>query len=569
MMGDATMKIALAQINPTIGDFSTNVSLIGRFADQAIDLGCHLVVFPELAVSGYPPRDLLEKPEFLAANQVALEQIITNVRDIGIILGTIIEAPHNKGKSLFNGAVLCHNGRLIGESHKRLLPSYDVFDERRYFEPGSTFFPIGFRGAKIGLTICEDAWNDEDFFQKRMYDIDPVARLVKGGADLIVNISASPYHLGKGSVRHRMLASLARKHRLPLVFVNQVGGNDDVVFDGISSGFAPDGRLVSRARDFESDLVVFDTESSFEDQAESTWIHPISGYGEASVLKALVLGTRDYVTKCGFSKVVIGLSGGIDSAVTAAVAVKALGSDNVAAVFMPSPYTSADNFEDTALLSANLGIDYRVIPIDGMFQAFLDQLMPAFDAGAPTVAEQNIQARIRGTILMALSNSSGALVLSTGNKSELAVGYCTLYGDMNGGLSVISDVPKTLVYELARIINRDRELIPNRILDKAPSAELKPDQTDQDDLPDYGVLDAILKGYIEAFKSPDELTADGFDRDVVTSVIRRVDMNEYKRHQAAPGIKVTSKAFGYGRRYPIAQRFRRGAEDGAGHNGGG
>ncbi len=557
------MKIALAQINPTIGDFSANVDLIGRFTDRARDLGCELVVFPELSVSGYPPRDLLEKPEFVAANQAALERIITNVRDIGIILGTIIDNPRNKGKSLFNGAVLYHDGRLIGESHKCLLPSYDVFDERRYFEPGDLFSPIGFRGMRIGLTICEDVWNDEDFFQKRMYDIDPVARIVDGGADLIINISASPYHLGKGAVRHRMLASLARKHRLPLAFVNQVGGNDDVVFDGISSGFAPDGHLVSRARDFEPDLVMFDTESSSDLQTVSPWIHPISGSGEESVLKALVLGTRDYVTKCGFSKVVIGLSGGIDSAVTAAVAVKALGSENVAGVFMPSPYTSTDNFEDTALLSDRLGIDYRVIPIDGMFQAFLDPLMPAFDAGAPTVAEQNIQARIRGTILMALSNSSGALVLSTGNKSELAVGYCTLYGDMNGGLSVISDVPKTLVYDLARVINRDRELIPNRILEKAPSAELKPDQSDQDDLPDYEVLDAILKGYIEAFKSPDELTADGFDRDIVTGVIRRVDMNEYKRHQSAPGIKVTSKAFGYGRRYPIAQRFRRGGDDGA------
>lgn len=545
------MKIALAQINPTIGDFSGNTEKIICFADKALARGCELVVFSELAISGYPPRDLLEKPDFVRVNRSCLKRLVDTIQGIGVVVGTLLENPREEGKTLFNGAVLFEGGRVIGESAKRLLPTYDVFDERRYFEPGDTFSPVVYRGRKIGLTICEDAWNDKDFFRKRMYDLDPVALIAEAGADLLINISASPYHLGKRDFRHRMLSAQARKHCLPLVFVNQAGGNDDVVFDGISSGFAPDGGLAVQARDFEEDLVVWDLNAPAQEE-----MHTVSAPGVESVLRALVIGTRDYVTKCGFSKVVIGLSGGIDSAVTAAVAVEALGPENVSTVFMPSPYTSRENFEDTEALARSLGVDYQVIPINDMFRAFLNHLVPGFDPRAPTVTEQNIQARIRGTILMALSNRSGALVLSTGNKSELAVGYCTLYGDMNGGLAVISDVPKTLVYEVARLVNRNREVIPDRILEKAPSAELKPDQTDQDDLPDYHVLDAILKGYIEDFKGPDELAIEGFDPQVVQEVLRRVDLNEYKRHQAAPGIKITSKAFGYGRRYPIAQRYR-------------
>lgn len=550
------MKIALAQINPTIGDFSGNADKIVRFSEKACSLGCDLVVFSELVLSGYPPRDLLEKPDFIRANRKCLDGLMQRVRGIGVVVGTLMENPLDEGKSLFNGAVLFEDGRLVGECCKRLLPTYDVFDERRYFEPGKSFLPIAYRGRQIGLTICEDAWNDKDFFKKRMYDLDPIALIAEAGADLLVNISASPYHRGKADLRNRMLAAQARKHALPLIFVNQVGGNDGVVFDGTSSVFTADGALALRAADFEEDIVVWDLDASAQSDEDAALRRSVADPGVAPVVKALVTGTRDYVGKCGFSKVVIGLSGGIDSAVTAAVAVEALGPANVATVFMPSHYTSKDNFEDTAALAANLGVDYRVLPINDMFQAFLGHLVPDFDPDDPTVTEQNIQARIRGTILMALSNSSGALVLSTGNKSEMAVGYCTLYGDMSGGLSVISDVPKTMVYEVARFFNRDREVIPRRILEKKPSAELRPEQTDQDDLPDYETLDAILKGYIEELKGPEELIAEGFDPQVVREVIRRVDLNEYKRHQAAPGIKVTSKAFGYGRRYPIAQGYR-------------
>ncbi|MFZ7128279.1 MAG: NAD+ synthase [Desulfobacterales bacterium] len=550
------MRIALAQINPTIGDFPGNRRRIAELSERARGLGCDVVIFPELAVSGYPPRDLLEKPDFLRANRRSLDRLIDGIQGIGVVVGTLLDNPQDGGKPVFNGAVLFEEGKWIGEAAKRLLPTYDVFDERRYFQPGTDVTPIPYKGYRLGLTICEDAWNDKDFFKRRMYDLDPVALLVEAGADLIINISASPYHLGKREFRDRMLSSLARKHGVPVIFVNQTGGNDDVVFDGISGVYGPDGGMIVRASDFEEDFLVCDISGGCADVPSGDRLHPVSETGAASVLKALVTGTRDYVAKCGFSKVVIGLSGGIDSALTTAVAVRALGNDNVSTVFMPSPYTSRDNFEDTRRLAENLKVGYRIIPIEEMFQAFLHHLVPDFDPLAPSVTEQNIQARIRGVILMAISNRTGAMVLSTGNKSELAVGYCTLYGDMSGGLAVISDVPKTMVYELSRLINRNGDIIPSRIIDKPPSAELKPNQTDQDDLPEYPVLDAILKGYIEEFKGPDELSRDGFDPLVVREVIRRVDLNEYKRHQAAPGIKVTSKAFGYGRRFPIAQGYR-------------
>ncbi len=407
----------------------------------------------------------------------------------------------------------------------------------------------------MGLTICEDAWNDPDTFAQRIYAEDPVERLASQDADLLVNISASPFHIGKRDFRHRMLAALARKYAFPVVHVNQVGGNDSLVFDGTSAGFDTSGTLVARCRDFEEDLVVMDVAKT-PATASKGQIHPVAVSDPESVLAALVLGTRDYVHKCGFKQAVIGLSGGIDSALTAAVAARALGAENVTTVFMPSGYTSGDNYLDTAQLARNLGVVYRTIPIDNIFTAFVTHLSPNFDPAAPGVTEQNIQARIRGTLLMGLSNQSGGLVLSTGNKSELAVGYCTLYGDMNGGLAVISDVPKTLVYEVCAFLNRDREIIPGRILEKAPSAELKPDQTDQDDLPDYAVLDAVLKGMVEEFKGADTLIQEGHDPVAVRDIFRRVEVNEYKRHQAAPGIKVTSKAFGSGRRYPIAKVFR-------------
>lgn len=546
------MKIGLAQVNPTIGDFAANTAAMVRLAAAARERACDLVIFPELALSGYPPRDLLEKEDFVAANLEALAHLQRCVAGIGVITGFVDRNPGDGGKPLFNAAVLFEDGRELHRCHKRLLPTYDVFDESRYFEPGGACTVCDYKGRRLGITICEDVWNDPDFFGRRNYPRDPVAAMAAAGADLIVNVSASPFHVGKRDFRLRMLAALARKHRLAVAHVNQVGGNDGLVFDGISAAFASDGSLVARGADFREDLVVWDTEAP-AGEAER---HPMAPDDTASVLKALETGTRDYVRKCGFRQVVIGLSGGIDSAVTAAVAVRALGADNVRGVFMPSVYTSADNFDDTARLAANLGIPCEVIPIDPMFRTFLPPLAPQFDPAAPGIMEQNIQARIRGTILMAISNRDGALVLSTGNKSELAVGYCTLYGDMNGGLAVISDVPKTMVYELAAAINAGGEVIPERVIRKAPSAELAPNQADEDDLPPYPVLDAILKGLVEEAQSAAQLAAQGFDAAVVQDVAARVARNEYKRHQMAPGIKVTSKAFGVGRRFPIAQRFR-------------
>jgi NAD+ synthetase len=552
---DGGMKIALAQINPTVGDFSGNAAKMIAFADQARKTGCDLVVFPELATCGYPPGDLLERPAFIDANLACLDYLVDKIRDIGVVAGYVDHNPGNDGKGLFNALALFERGQLLFRAFKRLLPTYDVFDEHRHFEPGPTCEVFDYNGSRLALTICEDAWNDPDIFAQRIYADDPVARLAAQGCDLLINISASPFHIGKRDFRHRLLAALARKYALSVVHVNQVGGNDSLVFDGTSAAFDADGVLVARCGDFVEDMVVLDTRASGT-LGDSRQIHPVAASDPESVLAALVVGTRDYVHKCGFKQAVIGSSGGIDSALTAAVAARALGPENVTTVFMPSGYTSAENFEDTARLARNLGVTYRTIPIDAIFEAFLAHLAPDFDPAAPGITEQNIQARIRGTLLMGLSNQSGALVLSTGNKSELAVGYCTLYGDMNGGLAVISDVPKTLVYEVAACFNADHEIIPRRILEKAPSAELKPDQADQDDLPDYAVLDVVLKGMVEEFKSAETLIQEGHDPRTVHDIFRRVEVNEYKRHQAAPGIKVTSKAFGPGRRYPIAKRYR-------------
>ncbi|MBT8350088.1 MAG: NAD+ synthase, partial [Deltaproteobacteria bacterium] len=436
--------------------------------------------------------------------------------------------------------------------NKCLLPTYDVFDEGRYFEPGTKAVSFPYKGYNIGLTICEDVWNDQDVIQKKAYHLNPVLLMVKDGADLIINISASPFHVGKREFRWGMLGSLAKKYNVPLIFANQVGGNDSVLFDGTSAAYNREGKMTARGKDFEEDLIVFDLDRSEPDRLN---LHAVTGSDTESILKALIMGTRDYVTKCGFKKVVVGLSGGIDSALTTYIATMALGKQNVSTVFMPSQYTSKENYEDTKKLVKTLGIKFRIIPIDGMFKEFLRYTSPSFKKSEPGIVEQNLQARIRGTILMAMSNKEGSILLSTGNKSELAVGYCTLYGDMNGGLAVISDVPKTVVYDLARFINADKEYIPSRIITKVPSAELKPDQTDQDDLPTYDILDTILKGYIEESKSVDELVKMGLAKNLVEDVISKVDRNEYKRYQAAPGLKVTSKAFGYGRRYPLAQRY--------------
>jgi NAD+ synthetase len=546
------MKIAIVQINLVIGDFKHNLSRINHYADRAKALSCDLVVFSELTVSGYPPRDLLEKEDFIDTNLACLNKLVSTISGIGVICGFVDKNSDNEGNGLFNSAVLFENGRILHKVNKRLLPTYDVFDERRYFEPGIKAGGFPYKGYKIGLTICEDIWNDKDAIQKRAYHLNPVFEMVKDGADLIINISASPFHVGKREFRWNMLGSLAKKYKVPLIFANQVGGNDSLLFDGISAAFSREGKVTVRAKDFEEDLVVFDLKATDPD---SEYLHAISSSDTESILKALIMGTRDYVTKCGFKKVVVGLSGGIDSALTTYIATMALGKDNVSTVFMPSQYTSQDNYQDTEKLVKNLGIELKTIPIDGMFKEFLKYTSPSFKKNEPGIVEQNLQARIRGTILMAMSNREGSILLSTGNKSELAVGYCTLYGDMNGGLAVISDVPKTMVYDLACFINAQKEYIPSRIITKVPSAELKPDQTDQDDLPTYDILDAILKGYIEEAKSADELVKMGLAKDLVEDTISKVDQNEYKRYQAAPGLKVTSKAFGYGRRYPLAHKY--------------
>ncbi|MGD8835334.1 MAG: NAD+ synthase [Desulfobacteraceae bacterium] len=544
------MKIALVQINPVIGDFERQHRNIIAYAERAKERGCDLVIFSEMVVCGYPPRDLLEQRAFIEANQTALESLVNTISGIGVVVGLVAANTDGVGKALLNSAVLFEDGRVLYQVNKQLLPTYDVFDEHRYFEPGQPNLPFQYKGLRLGLTICEDVWNDKDTFDKQLYAIDPVERLAKGGMDFLINIAASPFHLGKIDFRDKMLSAIAVKHQVPVAFVNQVGGNDHILFDGASAVYDSHGRVKARCADFREDLVVYDT------QADRGDIHRVSDGSVETVLNALVMGTRDYVTKCGFNKAVIGLSGGIDSALTAFIAQQALGSENVATVFMPSKYTSRHNYEDTRAQARNLGLQYDVIPIDDIFIAFLSQLVPDADSRNPGLTEQNIQARIRGTLLMGISNRDGSLVLTTGNKSELAVGYCTLYGDMNGGLAVISDVPKTLVYEICRHINREDEVIPQRIIDKPPSAELAPGQTDQDDLPPYEVMDPILEAYVERALSREEIIAEGFDPSSVAEIIRRVDQNEYKRHQAAPGLKVTPKAFGEGRRYPLAKRFR-------------
>jgi NAD+ synthase (glutamine-hydrolysing) len=543
------MKIALAQINPTIGAFDHNCHQIMAQAHAARKAGCNLVVFSELTIPGYPPRDLLDKGQFIDANLASLQGLVAELTGIGVICGYVDRNPDESGNPLLNSAVLFENGRILQTLHKQLLPTYDVFDERRHFEPGPATAPFEFRGLRIGLTICEDMWNDKDVFKKRIYGSDPVIRLARAGAELLINISASVYHVGKHNFRRHMFSTMAKKYGVPLLFCNQVGGNDSVLYDGASSVFMPDGSIAAQARDFAPDLICYDTQRRTGDQ------HPIAEDDLSSIWGALVMGTRDYLGKCGFNKALVGLSGGIDSALTLCIAVEALGSNRVDAIFMPSDYTSRDNYEDTRQLAQNLGVSYQVIPIGDIFGGFIHQLSPQFDHRRPGVTEQNIQARIRGTILMAHSNRSGALVLATGNKSELAVGYCTLYGDMCGGLAVIGDVPKTMVYRLSQDLNCRARVIPERILAKPPSAELAPDQIDQDDLPPYEVIDPIIKAYVEEARGLEEIVALGFDHQVAREVINRVDKNEYKRFQAPPVLKVTPKAFGEGRRYPLAKRF--------------
>jgi NAD+ synthase/NAD+ synthase (glutamine-hydrolysing) len=543
------VKIALGQINPTIGDFSGNSKKIIDTTRQARARGAQVVLFSELAVCGYPPRDLLEKPAFVARSRQAVEEIARAVPEITVICGFVSAAKVETGKSVMNSAAVLRDGQVQFVQSKMLLPTYDVFDELRYFAPAKSQRLFPFDGRQMAVTICEDAWNDKHFWHRRLYSVDPVEELLHSGADLVLNLSASPFHLKKRELRGKMLETIARDNKVTVVFVNQVGGNDSLVFDGSSFVIAPDGRTVARAKSFEEDLVLFDLDTLQGDMHEQ-----IAGE-EASAYAALVLGTRDYVRKCGFQKVLIGLSGGIDSALTAAIAVDAVGPENVTGVAMPSQYSSEGSVGDAKELACQLGIRFKIVPIQEIFDSYRKALTPVF-AGLPeNVAEENIQSRIRGNILMALSNKFGELVLTTGNKSELGVGYCTLYGDMVGGLAVISDVPKTLVYRLSHYVNSRRPVIPQSTLEKPPSAELRPGQLDSEALPPYDVLDNILEDYVEDYHTPEQIAAErGYDLKLVRDVIRMIERSEYKRQQAAPGIKITPKAFGFGRRFPIAQK---------------
>jgi NAD+ synthase (glutamine-hydrolysing) len=545
------MKIALAQINTTVGDFTGNIERMVKFAQLAKDRQAELVVFHELALCGYPPRDLVEKPEFIQRSEAEMERLATLLPDIPAVVGYVRRSHVQQGKAVSDAAALLHGKTIALDYAKILLAFYDVFDESRYFEPGNTVGLYGLGGQKLGVTICEDIWNDKNFWKKQLYTRDPAEEAVAAGAKILINIASSPFNSEKIQFRHDMLQNLALQHHLPLVYVNQVGGNDQLVFDGSSMAFNSRGELCARAKSFEEDLVLFDTESGAGD------LHPGPSSNIEAVCQALVLGMRDYVSKCGFKKVIVGLSGGIDSSLVATLAADALGPENVLGVSMPGPYSSPGSIRDAEELARNLKIDFRVIHMTSIFEHYLSTLDPAFEGLPRDVTEENIQARVRGNILMALSNKLGALVLSTGNKSELAVGYCTLYGDMAGGLAAIADVPKTMVYELARYLNREGERIPRASLEKPPSAELRPNQTDQDSLPPYDVLDAILKAYIEENLGAEEIAQKlSLDRELVRQTIRRVVNAEYKRQQAAPALKVTAKAFGIGRRYPIAQKFR-------------
>ena len=543
------MKIALGQINPTVGDFKRNAAKIVQYAERAREAGASLAIFPELAICGYPPRDLVEKPSFVSRNEETARKIAEATRGIAVICGLVTPAQVETGKSVMNSAALLRDGRIDFLQSKMLLPTYDVFDESRYFAPAARQELLPFCGRKLALTVCEDAWNDKHFWHKRLYSVDPVEQLLGKGGQALVNVSASPFHIGKREVRSKMLQTIATTYKVPVIFVNQVGGNDSLIFDGSSFVVRADGSVVAQAKSFEEDLVCFDPDTLQGD------IHPQVEGVEGSAYAALVLGTRDYVRKCGFSKVIIGLSGGIDSALTAVIAVDALGPENVTGVSMPGPYSSRGSIDDARALASNLGIRFEMVRITETFDAYRKALKPVFAGREEDVTEENLQARIRGSILMALSNKFGALVLSTGNKSELGVGYCTLYGDMVGGLAVISDVPKTMVYRLAEHVNAQRPVIPRSTLEKPPSAELRPDQTDQDTLPPYEVLDTIVEDYVESYKTPEQIAeAHGYDLALVRAVIRMVERSEYKRQQAAPGLKITEKAFGVGRRFPIAQR---------------
>ncbi len=539
------MKVALVQTNPTIGAFERNLRQVLHWVGEARQAGCDLVVFPELTLCGYPPQDLLERPSFLEAHDRALVELIKHLEGITCIIG----APERRlgpGKPLYNSALVLEQDKIACRARKQLLPTYDVFDETRYFEPGSASTVFPFQGLQCGLTVCEDIW-----WSGENYGVNPIRNFAVGSIvpDCLINISASPYYYGKLEERQRIFSRLCRENNVPLLYVNQVGGQDGLIFDGHSMVITPDGQLHGLAGGFGEEMLVVDSEQ-WHKAGALTLTDQV-----ADVEQALILGVRDYLHKTGFSKAVLGLSGGIDSAVTAVLACKALGPENVLCVAMPSPYTSQHSVDDARQLAANLGCDFELIGISKAMEAYRDSLDPLFAGLAEDATEQNIQARIRGNLLMALSNKFNRLLLTTGNKSEMAVGYCTLYGDMSGGLAVISDVPKIMVYQLARLMNQGKEVIPDRIITRPPTAELKPDQCDQDDLPPYEVLDVVLRAYLEEHKSIEAIAEGGIDIGLVRDIVRRIKLNEYKRKQAPLGIKVTTKAFGPGRRYPVVQGF--------------
>jgi NAD+ synthase (glutamine-hydrolysing) len=543
------VKIALGQINPTVGDFAGNAAKIIEFSRRAQGDGAGLILFPELSVCGYPPRDLVERASFVQHNRESADRIAAETKGIAVICGLVTPAQAQSGKSVMNSAALLKDGRVAFLQSKMLLPTYDVFDEMRNFAPAKSQLLFPFCGKQMALTICEDAWNDKHFWNKRLYTFDPVEALVHAGGNFLLNISASPFWLAKRELRRDMLATIARSYKVPVAMVNQVGGNDSLVFDGSSLVLNPAGEVIAQGKSFEEDIIYFDS-----DQLTGEIHSQIEGE-EASVYAALVLGTRDYVRKCGFRQVIVGLSGGIDSALTAAIATDALGAENVIGVGMPGPYSSTGSIDDARALAENLGIRFEQLCIGDLFETYKKTLAKVFAGRKEDETEENLQSRARGTLLMALSNKFGAIVLSTGNKSELAVGYCTLYGDMVGGLAVISDVPKTMVYRLSRYVNSRRPVIPQASLEKPPSAELRAGQMDSDTLPPYEVLDVILEDYVEQSHTADEIAEErGFDVTLVRRVIRMMERSEYKRQQAAPGLKISEKAFGYGRRFPIAAK---------------
>jgi NAD+ synthase (glutamine-hydrolysing) len=556
------MKIAIAQLNPTIGHLTHNAEQILAAAQQAIALGAAVLLTPELSLCGYPPRDLLLNPSFIAAMAEQLHQLAQQLPpDLRVLVGTVDandRAASAGGKSLFNSIAVLHQGAIAEIFHKRLLPTYDVFDEHRYFEPGDrpnilTLNLPDTPPLNIGVTICEDLWNDEEFWGKRQYQLNPIADLAAAEVDCIVNLSASPYTVNKQHVRENMLRHAAIRYHQPILYINQVGGNDDLIFDGNSIAFNRQGELIYRANHCKTDFQVLEFDTNLRDFACSS-IAPFPETDDAEIWNALVLGVRDYVRKCGFKKIVLGLSGGVDSALVAAISAEAIGAQNVLGVLMSSPYTSQASVDDALALARNLGIPTHAFQIGELMEDFDRTLAPLFADAQPDVTEENLQSRIRGNLLMAISNKFGHLLVSTGNKSEMAVGYCTLYGDMNGGLAAIADVPKTRVYSLCKWLNsQGREIIPNNILTKAPSAELKPDQKDQDSLPPYEILDDLLDRLVHHHQSPEQAISAGHDPDVVRRVMQLVRRAEFKRRQAAPGLKITDRAFGTGWRMPIAR----------------